>query len=167
MKKILFSLSMTILMAGMFASCGNKKEAEVVVNEPPKQEVYQPKHQAGTVDLKTTKTYNYVNAPMNARATSVRVDYDPKTLYKPITIKYSYANGDSYTWTVPKEFGLWANEAGKLRVVSDNNCTVWIQGQTRGKFLEFVFYGDPANNGKKVKPNSYRNLPAGEIVYRK
>lgn len=158
-----------IIMVGMLASCGKKKVEETVVTEAPKQEVYKPVSKSSTVDLKTAKKYDYRNAPMNSRAASVSVDYDQKTPYaKPITIKFSYANGDSYVYTIPAEFGLWKNEAGRFRVVADNNCTVWIQGQTKsGKFHEFIFYGDPKYNGKKIKPNSYRNLPAGEIVYRK
>jgi len=167
MKKILGILTM-LVMVGMFASCG-KKKAEPVVLETQKQEVYQPVHKSSVVDLKTAKKYEYRYAPMNAPAVGVSVDYDKKTPYaKPIVIKYAYANGDTYTYTVPADFGLWRNEAGKLRVVYDNDCTVWIQGQTKsGKFHEFVFYGNPKYNGTKVKPNSYKNPPVGEIKYRK
>ena len=155
-----------LTMVGLLASCGKKEEKPVV--ETPQQEVYKPVHKASTIDLKTAKRYDYRNAPMSAPATGVSVNYDQTHLYRPITIRYAYANGDSFTYTIPAEFGLWQNEAGKLRVLSDNNCTVWIQGQTKGgKLHEFVFYGDPKYNGTKVTPNSYRNLPAGEIKYRK
>ena len=159
----LFALCAMVCMLAV--SCGKKKEATPVVQEP-KVEQYQPKHGRATVDLENIKTYNYYNAPMAAAAKSVVVTYDPKVLYQPITIKYSYENGDTYTYDIPVTFGLWANENGRLRVVSDAEGTVWLQGQTKaGKFCEFVFYGNPKYNGKKIKPNSYRNLPAGEIVY--
>lgn len=157
-------------IASMLASCNSeKKEAPVAEPPAPKKEVYQPVHQSSTVDLKTAKKYTYLNAPLQTAATSVTVDYDQKTPYaKPITVKYSYANGDTYTYTIPADFGLWKNQAKRFRVVSDDKCTIWLQGQTKnGKFHEFVFYGDPQYNGKKIKPNSYKNLPAGEIRYRK
>lgn len=157
----LFALCAMVCMLAV--SCGKKKE---VTESAPKVEQYQPKHEKAVVDLKNIKSYNYFNAPMATAAKSVVVTYDPEVLYQPITIKYGYENGDTYTYTIPVEFGLWENEAGRLRVVSDAEGTVWLQGQTKaGKFCEFVFYGNPKYNGKKIKPNSYRNLPAGEIVY--
>ncbi len=107
--------------------------------------------------MRSIKTYNYYNSPFSTSATSVEVEYNAKVLYQPIKIRYKYSNGDTYTHVIPDQFGLWQNENGRLRVVSDGS-TVWLQGQTReGKFCEFVFYGDPKNNGKKIKPNSYRN----------
>lgn len=165
MKKLFYVLSM-LTMVGLLASCGKKEEKPVV--EPPQQEVYKPVHKSSAIDLKTAKRYDYRNAPMNAPATEVIVKYDEKTPYRPIVIGYVYANGDTYTYAISEEFGLWQNEAGKFRVLSDDNCTVWLQGQTKdGKLHEFVFYGDPKYNGTKITPNSYRNLPAGEIKYRK
>lgn len=168
MKKIAVILPMFIV-AGLFASCNNDKTEETPVPETPVQEVYQPVHKSSAVDLSTAQKYDYRNAPMDAPATGVTVSYDQKKPYtQPITVKYTYANGDSYTYTIPAEFGLWKNQAGKFRVVIDQDHTVWLQGQTKkGKFHEFVFYGDPKYNGTKVKPNSYRNPPAGEIKYRK
>lgn len=158
-------------VSGMFVACNNKaKEPEPVpVPETPKEEVYQPVHQTTTVDLKKAKKYAYFNTPTAEAATFVEVLYGQKEQYvQPIVVKYAYANGDTYTYTIPEEFGIWRNEADRLRVIYDDKCTVWIQGQTKaGKFHEFIFYGNPQFNGKKIKPNSYRNLPAGEIVYRK
>lgn len=157
-------------VVSMLASCSKKQEAVEtnVVPETPKQEVYQPQHQSSTVDLSTARKYAYFNAPLDAPATSVAVNYDQKAPYaKPIEVVYSYANGDTFVYTIPAEFGLWKNSAGRFRVISDAECTVWLQGQTKsGKFHEFVFFGNPKYNGTKVKPNSYRNLPAGEIKYR-
>ena len=80
---------------------------------------------------------------------------------------YVYPNGDTFTYVI-NNFFVWPNQNGRDRIITDGDCTVWIQGQTKGgKFYEFVFYGDPKHNGSKIKPNSYRNLPAGEIKYRK
>ncbi|MCM1323329.1 MAG: hypothetical protein NC218_04140 [Acetobacter sp.] len=169
MKKF-FGMLAFAAIASLLASCGEEKKVEPTpAPEPVKEEVYQPQHQSTVVDLKAAKKYQYFNAPTTTPATSVVVNYNEKTPYAaPIEVKFSYENGDTYTYTIPAEFGLWKNQAGKFRVVSDNECTVWIQGQEkRGKFHEFVFYGDPKHNGTKIKPNSYRNLPAGEIRYRK
>ncbi len=169
MKKI-FNLGIIMLMAIVACvSCKSKDKAPETAPEPPKKEVYTPVHKSTTVDLTKIKTYNYFDAPMRTAASSVAVDYDQNRPYaRPITVKYRYSNGDTYTYTVPADFGLWDNEAGRLRVVIDGENTVWLQGQTKkGKFCEFVFYGNPKYNGTKVKPNSYRNLPAGEIKYRK
>lgn len=166
MKKIFVMFA----IASILASCGGKKQQEeTVAPEPPKQEVYQPKHQTETIDLKTAKKYDYRNAPTASPATSVVVKYDPKTPYaQPIEVTYTYENGDTFTYVIPAEFGLWKNQSGKFRVISDDACTVWLQGQTKkGKFHEFVLPGDPKYNGVKIKPNSYRNLPSGEIKYRK
>lgn len=163
----------TVKILALFAICifavsCNKEQAPAPEPVPEAPEVYQPQNVQEFVDLTKVKTYNYYKAPKaDLSAASVAVTYDEKVLYQPIKIKYTYANGDTYTYTIPAEFGLWANEAGRLRVVTDKQNTVWLQGQTKtGKFCEFVFYGDPAFNGKKIRPNSYRNLPAGEIVYR-
>lgn len=168
MKKI-FGMLAFVAIASLLASCGEEKKPEPApAPEPVKEEVYQPIHQSAAIDLKTAKKYDYRNAPTAAPAASVVVNYDPKKPYtQPIEVKYTYANGDTYTYTIPAEFGLWKNQSGKFRVVSDKECTVWLQGQEKnGKFHEFVFYGDPKYNGTKIKPNSYRNLPAGEIRYR-
>ena len=157
-------LALCAIACMLAVSCGKKKEVPVVEEAQP--EVYQPRHEHIVVDLNNIQTYNYHNAPAAEAATSVAVNYDEKILYQPVKIKYGYANGDTYTYVISDQFGLWENEAGRLRVVSDNEGTVWLQGQTKaGKFCEFVFYGDPKYNGKKIKPNSYRNLPAGEIKY--
>ncbi len=169
MKKF-FGMLAFVAIASMCASCNEEKKTEVApAPAPVKEEVYQPQHNAQAVDLKAAKKYNYFNAPTGSPAASVVVNYNEKTPYAaPIEVKFSYANGDSFTYTVPATFGLWKNQAGKFRVISDNECTVWLQGSEKnGKFHEFVFYGDPKHNGTKIKPNSYRNLPAGEIKYRK
>lgn len=159
---------MFCMCAAVLASCSEKKEPVVETQAPQEEVVYQPVHNSETVDLKTALKYSYYDAPYDVSAASVVVTYDRKLPYaQPVIIKFSYANGDSFTYTIPAEFGLWKNEAGRFRVVTDDACTVWIQGQTKnGKFHEFVFYGDPRHNGGKIKPNSYRNLPAGEIQYR-
>lgn len=166
MKKF-FGMLAFVAIASMFASCGDKeKKVETTpVPEPVKEEVYQPQHQTKDIDLKTVKKYNYFAAPVAAPAASVVVNYDQKKPYaQPVEVKYTYANGDTYTYTIPADFGLWKNTAGKFRVITDNEGTVWMQGQTKkGKFCEFVFYGDPKHNGSKIKPNSYKN----EIRYRK
>lgn len=157
------------MCAAVLASCSKKEEAVAEPQEPQEEVVYQPVHKSVTVDLKTAPVYSYNKAPFDVPAASVVVTYDRKLPYaQPVIVKFSYANGDSFTYTIPAEFGLWKNEAGRFRVISDDKCTVWVQGQTKnGKFHEFVFYGDPRYNGGKIKPNSYRNLPAGEIRYRK
>ena len=150
-------------------SCG-KKDTPATATEPIVEEiVYTPQHTSVNVDLKNIQKVNYTAAPEGQAATSVVVNYDQKKPYaQPIEIKFSYANGDTRTYIIPADFGLWKNEAGRLRVVTDKACTVWLQGQTKkGKYCEFVFFGDSQYNGTKIKPNSYRNLPAGEINYRK
>lgn len=161
--KAIIKMALCIMVVALAAvSCKKKEEAPA---QEPEKEVYTPKHSLELVDLAKLKTYNYVQAPVQEAALSVVVKYSETELYAPIKIKYTYANGDTYTYML-EGFGLWENENGRLRVVADKT-TVWLQGQTKaGKFCEFVFYGDPKNNGKKITPNSYRNLPAGEIVYR-
>lgn len=166
MKK--FSLILALFMVVMFVACNKeetKTQEQTVPQTPQKEEVYQPVHSSTVVDLKTAKKYQYFAAPSNAVANSVSVDYDAKTPYaKPIVVKYAYPNGDTYTYTVPETFGLWTNQAGKFRVVTDKENTVWIQGQEKnGKFHEFVFIGNPQHNGIKIKPNSYTE----KIKYRK
>ncbi len=159
----LFALCAMVCMLAV--SC-KEKPAPVPESVPEVAQPYEPQDVQQLIDLTKIGSYNYYDAPMAAAATSVVVNYDEKVLYQPITIKYGYENGDAYTYTIPAEFGLWANENGRLRVVSDAEGTAWLQGQTKaGKFCEFVFYGNPKYNGKKIKPNSYRNLPAGEIMY--
>ena len=157
-----------IAVALCVTSCKKEQPAPEPVKDPV-PEVYQPVHTGKTVDLASAETYSYFNAPTNNVAQFVSVKYDSKTPYKaPIVIEYSYSNGDTYTYTIPKDFGLWENEAGYLRVVTDKENTVWLQGQTKkGKFHEFIFYGNPKFNGKKIKPNSYLNHPAGVIKYAK
>lgn len=169
MKKIIYVLAMCGLV-----SCTNdnsNKTQEVIEptpTPPVEQEVYQPKHQNSVIDLKSAQKYEYVNAPYGVPAISVELSYNPKVPYaQPIIIKYKYENGDSYTYTIPAELGLRANENGKLRILSDKENTVWLQGQTKnGKFHEFIFYGNPKYNGKRIKPNSYLKSPTGDIKYR-
>ena len=167
MKRFIICLTL-IAIALSVASCKKKQEPAPVVSEPV-AEVYQPVHTEKIVDLATADRYMYFKAPAGVAAKSVKVNYDNKTPYAaPIVVKYSYENGDTYTYTIPAEFGLWENELGRFRVVIDEQNTVWLQGQTRkGKFHEFIFYGDPRFNGKKIKPNSYINHPAGVIKYAK
>jgi hypothetical protein len=172
MKKSLFLALCVSVFAISIASCKEEKKVKTtppVVEEPKAPEVYTPVNQSVNVDVNTSSTYVYYPAPTNQVANSVRIDYDEKTPYaKPIIITYTYDNADTYTYIIPQEFGLWENEAGKLRVISDEECTVWLQGQTKdGKFHEFIFYGNPKFNGRKIKPNSYLNHPSGLIKYRK
>ena len=167
MKK--FQIFAMFAMLVMLASCAEKKKEEPVVTPtPPPVEVYQPKHKTTDVDLSAVKKYEYFNAPTTASAVSVEVKYNTTPYVEPIEVKYAYSNGDTFTYVIPKNFGIWANEIGNLRVVKDADCTVWIQGQTKqGKFHEFIFFGNPKYNGTKIKPNSYRNPPVGEIKYSK
>ena len=70
-----------------------------------------------------------------------------------------------YTYIIPETFGLWKNEAGKLRVVTDENYTVWVQGQTKkGKFHEFIFYADPKFNGTIINPINGVYYSKGNIL---
>jgi uncharacterized protein YxeA len=166
MKKIIILLTLCALIVGSFTACKKEKKAEEIPTPPaPVEKVYTPKHQSTTVELKGLKTYAYFNSPAQEVATSVAVNYSKKAPYvKPIEVKYSYKNGDTYTYVIPSTFALWQNEAGKLRVVVDRENTVWLQGQTKsGKFHELIFYGNPKFNGTKIKPNSY----VDEIRYSK
>ena len=164
-----FKIFAMFAMLFVLASCAKKEKPQASVAEAPAPvEVYQPKHQTTDVNLAAIQKYEYRNAPSAEAAIAVEVKYSKVAYAEPITVKYSYKNGDTYTYVIPKNFTIWPNENGRLRVVKDADCTVWIQGQTKsGKFHEFVFYGDPKHNGGKIKPNSYRNLPEGEIKYRK
>ena len=167
MKKyiIIFSL---IAMAMSVSSC-QKKQAEQPVVEPEViVEEYQPVHHHQTIDLAQADRYTYFYAPIDDYAQSVNVSYNHKCAYAaPIVITYYYENGDTYTYTIPQDFGLWKNEYGRFRVVTDSECTVWLQGQTKsGKFHELVFYGNPYYDGTKITPNSYINHPKGVIGYR-
>ncbi len=159
MKKF-FGMIACIVAIASLTSCGNKKvEEKAPVQEPVKEEVYQPKHESQTIDLKGAKKISYYNAPTASPATSVAVNYDQKKPYAaPVEIVYTYANGDTYTYTIPAEFGLWKNSASKFRVITDADGTVWLQGQEKnGKRHEFVFFGDPKHNDAKITPNSYKN----------
>lgn len=161
MKKFFKLFAIVAMLALMVSACKQKKE-ETPVPETPKPVVHQPQHKSAVVDLKGAKTYQYVVAPMSVAAKSVKVTFDDKKVYQPIVVEFAYTNGDTFTYTVPAEFGLWKNERGKWRVLNDGS-TVWMQGQTKqGKFHEFIFYGDPRNNAKKIKPNSY----TGVIAYK-
>ena len=163
MKKIFLLLAFACILF----SCSKKKEnvVEEIVQQPVK-EVYQPVHQKMVIDFQKTIMYNYFEAPKASAAKSVTVNFDQTALYvKPIEVVYLYENGDTFTYVLEK-FGVWQNENGKYRIITDEKNTVWVQGQTKsGKFKEFVFYGNPEFNGK-ISPNSYRNLPKGEIKYR-
>ncbi|MBR5598746.1 MAG: hypothetical protein IKW39_01760 [Alphaproteobacteria bacterium] len=170
MKKYLIYLGaiICVVLVGFFTCCKEEKKVEEtpVVIEEPTPEPYKAKHTTTTVDLAGAKTYQYFDAQKGG-AVSVSVDYPTTPYSKPIVIKYAYANGDTHTYIIPETFGLWKNEAGKLRVVTDENYTVWVQGQTKkGKFHEFIFYADPKFNGTKINPNSYLNPPSGLIKYR-
>lgn len=160
-------IAVLFFMAALIVSCGKKEEQKAETQVPAEPEVYQPKSQKIVVSLETAETYAYFDTPKAEAAEAVDVFYGETEYSQPTTIRYSYANGDELVYEIPQEFGLWKNQNRRFRVVSDADQTVWVQGQTKqGKFHEFVFYGDPKNNGKKIKPNSYRNLPNGEIVYR-
>lgn len=164
MKKILLSLA----VIGLLASCGNNDAEKDVAKQTTPQEVEKPtpppvKHDVNTVDFKSMKKYNYVNAPKTVAAKSVVVNYDAKNPYaKPLEVVFTYSNGDTFKYVL-QDFALWNNQAGKPRLVADASNTVWLQGQTKnGKFCEFVFFGDPKHNGSKISPNSYKN----QIKYR-
>jgi len=157
-------------LVSMLASCSQNSETTDPnpVPEPIEEAVYQPQHQSATIDLASAKKYDYRNAPLDKPATSVTVNYDKVPYAKPIEVVYTYENGDTFTYIIPADFGLWQNSVGRFRVIKDAECTVWLQGQTKnGKFHEFVLFGRPEKNGQKIRPNSYRNLPDGEIKYRK
>ena len=165
MKKFII-LFMFIAVALGITSCKTNQPAPEATPEPV-VEVYTPVHTNTTVDIYSAKKYAYFAAPVNMVAQSVSVNYDRQIPYaKPIIIVYTYQNGDTYTYTIPKDFGLWNNEYGRLRVIVDKENTVWLQGQTRkGDFHEFIFYGNPKFNGKKIKPNSHIDHPNGIIKY--
>jgi hypothetical protein len=161
MKQFMKMFAIIAMFALMVSACKQKKE-EAPMPEAPKAEVYQPQHKTAVVDLKTAKKYHYVAAPMNTAAKTVTVNFDGKNPYQTILVTFVYVNGDTFIYTVPDEFGIWKNEIGKWRILNDGS-TVWMQGQTKqGKFHEFIFYSDPKNNAKKIKPNSY----TGVIAYR-
>lgn len=165
MRKFKF-FAMIAVVAALFVSCGESgKDVKDSAPAPePQKEVYKPVSQSVVIDLATAKRYDYRTAPKDVPAKEVKVTYNQKRPYaEPIVITYTYDNGDTYVYTIPKDFGLWKNSAGKFRVITDQNNTVWLQGQSKkGKPHEFVFFGDPKYNNTKVKPNSYR----GEIRYR-
>lgn len=175
MKKVLGFLAIFAMF--VTASC-NKTEEKVAEPVAPSTAVQEqqtvqsvatnPVVQTKALNAMKLKKYNYFAAPMDQAATGVVVDYT--TPYKSdVSVKFMYADGSTYTYTIAKTYGLWANlKTGKYKVVTDDQCTVWLQGSTySGGYHEFVFYGDPKNNGKKIKPSSFKNLPAGQIVYRK
>ena len=159
MRRFIILLTLCALSVALLSSCKKEQKVveEVAAPTPVEKVVYQPKHQTTTIELKGLKSYAYFNAPNSEAAKSVKVNYNDKKPYSaPIEVIYSYANGDTYKYVIPETFGLWENENGKTRVLVDKENTVWLQGQSKsGKFQEFVFYGDPKNNGKKIKPNSY------------
>lgn len=169
MKKYVFLFAIIcVVLVGFFAGCKEEKKVEqpVLIEEPAPVVPYEAKHTSSTIDLKGAKTYQYVNAPNREAAVSVSVEFPQVSYSQPIEVKYTYSNGDTHTYIIPSEFGIWRNEANRLRVVKDKDNTVWVQGQTKsGKFHEFIFYGNPKFNGTKIKPNSYLNHPNGLILY--
>ena len=164
MKK--FIILLAFIAVALNVTCCKSPQPAPEVTEPVVQ-VYTPVHTTNTIDPYSAKKYAYFAAPVDAVAQSVSVSYDKTTPYaQPIVIVYTYENGDTYTYIIPKDFGLWSNELGRLRVVFDKENTVWLQGATKkGQFHEFIFYGNPKFNGKKIKPNSYINHPHGIIKY--
>lgn len=164
MRKYLFSLVITFV-AGAFVSCDNEQQTKESSDEPIVDEVsYVPVQRDSTIDLTAMKHYNYFDAPINAVASSVEVFYDKTPYSAPTKVVYTYDSGDTFTYLIPSEFGLWVNESGFFRVVTDSLMTVWMQGQTKdGKLIEFVFFGTPDLNGSKIKPNSY--FKNGKILY--
>lgn len=167
MKRKSIIMMMLAFACIVLVSCKQKTQEVPYVEPVLEDEIYEPIATWKVVDY-TSTTYNYYNAPCNIAADCVEVVYDGYDIYAcPIEIEYIYQNGDTYTYIL-EDFGIWQNSEGSYRIIVDDECTVWVQGQTAaGKFYEFVFYGDPRYNGMKISPNSYRNLPAGEIKYRK
>ena len=169
MKKFIILFAFFAIALGAMTSCQRKQVVEEVqtVCEEPVVIPYQPVHYSDTIKLKDLNSYTYYNAPIKVPAKSVTVEYDIKYPYvAPIVITYTYQNGDTYTYVVPKEFGLRTNEMGRFKIIHDKYNTVWMQGQTaKGKFYEIVFYGNEKFNGVKIKPNSHYNHPHGVIKY--
>ena len=169
MRKTIIIFALIAVAIGV-TSCQKKQEVcnQVHCQTEPVASPYQPVHMEISIDLNSGEKYHYFNAPTTGSAKFVTVKYDQKTPYAaPILVKYHYDNGDTYTYVIPSNFGLWNNEYGRLRVVVDEEATVWMQGQTKqGRFHEFIFYGNPAFNDKKIKPNSYYNHPNGVIKHK-
>ena len=169
MKKFIILLMLFAASFSMMTSCQKKQTSvetqpvmeEPVVNTPQVVHIYD------TIKLKDLNHYTYFNAPNDEAVTDVCVKYDTKHPYAaPIIVKYTYQNGDTYTYIIPEEFGLRKNEYGRFRIIQDGFHTVWMQGQNnKGYLYEIVFYGDPQFNLSKIKPNSYFKHPYGSIRY--
>lgn len=167
MRKVIILFTLIAIALGV-SSCQKKQaDCEPVPEAVPVVQEYQPVHIERTIDLNGLKTYHYFNAPLPQTPKYVDVKYNHSEPYaSPILVEYHYKNGDSFTYIIPSDFGLWENEYGRLRVIIDEQATVWMQGQTKqGKFHEFVFYGDRSFNDTKIKPNSYYKHPDGLIRY--
>jgi hypothetical protein len=156
MKKSIIVMMLAIACICL-VSCKQQKEEKVTVEKAVVvEEVFQPRHNMQHVEY-SSETYNYYNAPYSIAASGVEIANDES-----VGVIFSYDNGDSFTFYL-EDFAIWKNSEGTPRVIVDDECTVWLQGQTRnGRFYEFVFYGDPQYNGQKITPNSY----LGEIKYR-
>lgn len=168
MRKFIIILTL-FAIAFSVASCQQKQVENIEQNtgSEPVVKPYQAVHINETIDLKDLTSYTYFYAPFNKPAKDVTVKYDLKRPYAaPIIVNYTYQNGNTYTYIIPKEFGLRTNELGRLKLIQDKYNTVWMQGQTAdGKFYEIVLYGDSKFNEVKIKPNSHLNHPYGVIEY--
>lgn len=168
MKKIIILFAFFAIALNVITSCQKKQcNEEQTVCEDPIVVPYQPSHIREIIDLKELNNYTYFNAPLGEPAISVNVKYDTKHPYTaPIIITYTFKLGNTYTYVIPKEFGLRTNEMGRFKIIQDEHFTVWMQGQTtNGKFYEIVLYGNEKFNGVKIKPNSHYNHPHGVIKY--
>lgn len=169
MKKSIILFTFFAIALSVLVSCQKKQPTNVVStveSEPEVAEIYQPVHRTENVRLEEMKRYTYYASPTSEPAVSVVIQYNEQPYVAPTIVTYSYKNGDTYTYILPKEFALRENEIGRLRIVQDQYHTVWMQGQTKkGKFHEVIFYGNPEFNNKKIKPNSYINHPKGVIKY--
>ena len=167
MRKVIILFTLIAIALGV-SSCQKKQAVcEPTPEVTPVVQEYQPVHHQNNVDLNEVEKYHYFYAPSTEIPKYVNVKYNQTEPYAdPILVEYHYQNGDTFTYVISSDFGLWENEYGRLRVVIDEQATVWMQGQTKqGKFHEFIFYGDPSFNGTKIKPNSYYNHPDGMIKY--
>ena len=96
-----FKIFAMFAMLFVLASCAKKEKPQALVAEAP-VEVYQPKHQTTDVNLAAIQKYEYRNAPSTEAAIAVEVKYSKVPYAEPITFKYSYKNGDTYTYVIPK-----------------------------------------------------------------
>ena len=171
-KSIIFMLTMLIIAfcAGYFSEKKKCIRQSVSVMETIESETivtpYQPIHSTEYIRLNNLNKCTYYPSPTHEAATSVSIKYDKQPYAAPTIVTYTYENGDTHTYILPKEFALRKNEVGRFRVVEDLYHTVWLQGQnSKGKLYEIVFIGDPVLDGCKIRPNSYLNPPYGVIRY--